>query len=288
MGLFHDTSVTRRHARMNYLIDGHNLIGQMPDIALSDPDDEAKLVLKLLNWAAVGGNRRVIVVFDGGMPGQQWVNLRSSRVRTVFVPRGQSADQWLIRFMRRQVRNPQEFVLVTSDREIVRVARERRIGHQSADTFAARLTNDIAAILRTEHAGNGPDEPAPDEPVMPAHEIDAWLAAFGGEPELTVRPYEPVKPSAEPATESKTPDEASVPADPDDTLLSPAEVAAWLELFGGEPANTYAAADASKPPTASSSTRKRQKQRANPKAGLSQADVDLWHALYGDQKKGKD
>jgi len=32
---------------MPYLIDGHNLIAQMPGFSLSDPDDEARLVLRL-------------------------------------------------------------------------------------------------------------------------------------------------------------------------------------------------------------------------------------------------
>ncbi len=32
---------------MHYLIDGHNLIAQISDISLDDPDDEAKLVLRL-------------------------------------------------------------------------------------------------------------------------------------------------------------------------------------------------------------------------------------------------
>ena len=32
---------------MLYLIDGHNLIGQMPGLSLDDPHDEAKLVERL-------------------------------------------------------------------------------------------------------------------------------------------------------------------------------------------------------------------------------------------------
>jgi S-adenosylhomocysteine hydrolase len=32
---------------MPYMIDGHNLIGKLPDISLDDPNDEALLVQKL-------------------------------------------------------------------------------------------------------------------------------------------------------------------------------------------------------------------------------------------------
>ena len=53
---------------MAYLIDGHNLIGQLPDLSLNDPNDEAKLVQKLIGFAA-RQQKRVVVVFDSGLPG---------------------------------------------------------------------------------------------------------------------------------------------------------------------------------------------------------------------------
>src|SRR5262245_8805655 len=37
--------------RMHLLVDGHNLIGQMPGLSLADPDDEAQLVLLLRGYA---------------------------------------------------------------------------------------------------------------------------------------------------------------------------------------------------------------------------------------------
>jgi hypothetical protein len=36
---------------MPFLIDGHNLIGALPDLDLDDPDDEARLVERLQRLA---------------------------------------------------------------------------------------------------------------------------------------------------------------------------------------------------------------------------------------------
>ncbi len=70
---------------MHYLIDGHNLIAKLPDVNLSDPDDEIQLVLKLRQWTAVSAKRVVTVFFDGGIPGGHNVNLSNAQVKVIFV-----------------------------------------------------------------------------------------------------------------------------------------------------------------------------------------------------------
>ena len=50
---------------MPILIDGHNLIGQMSDLSLADPDDEAKLLQRLRGYRNVA-NQPITVVFDSG------------------------------------------------------------------------------------------------------------------------------------------------------------------------------------------------------------------------------
>ena len=51
---------------MTLLIDGHNLIGAMPDIDLAQSDDEHQLVLRLRTYCGEG-RRQVTVVFDSGL-----------------------------------------------------------------------------------------------------------------------------------------------------------------------------------------------------------------------------
>jgi predicted RNA-binding protein with PIN domain len=273
---------------MNYLIDGHNLIGKMPDIHLGDPDDEAKLVLRLVNWAAVGKNRRVIVVFDGGVPGVNWAGFRNERVKAVFVPQGKSADEWLIRFMYDQVGNDVKgYTVVSSDRAIQKQAENRRILCVKSETFAAEMARE-----REEWSQPAP-QPAsgsPARPLLQPHEVDAWLHFFGGEPQLTVRPDQPRPEQAGEPESAETPT-TSPPANPaaDDLLLSPAEVAEWLTLFGGEP-NVVTLPEPSararvRTDSGNAQTRIIRPTRSAPPvpkdSPLSQDDADLWHTLFG-------
>lgn len=274
---------------MNYLIDGHNLIGRLDDIQLSDPDDEAKLVLRLVNWAATGKNRRVIVVFDGGVPGANWVHFKSDRVKVVFVPQGQTADDWLVRFMREQVgKNVKDYQLVTGDRAVLKQAENRRIPFVTSAQFAEELARERAywSQLGQENA------PPPQRPLLQPHEVDAWLQFFGGEPEVAVRPHRPPDPTPpQPSPPSAVPPGAPS-ADPDDMLLSPREVAEWLALFGGEPTIiTVHEAGGRAKSRSGSQTGKAQAirpQRKGPPAPadspLTQDDVDLWHTLFGKDK----
>jgi predicted RNA-binding protein with PIN domain len=265
---------------MNYLIDGHNLIGKLPDIKLSDPDDEAKLVLKLINWAAVGVDRRVIVVFDRGMPGVQWARFRSDTIKTVFAPDGNSADNWLITFMKREVRDPRQFTLVTSDNAIVKVAQRLRINQISSDQFADDMIDEMARLLQGDYAVE--NDPAPLKPLpredpkhMSDEEVAAWLNLFGGEQQVELKPYQrrrqPVQPVVQP-----TADDNQSSADPDDFVLSSADVAEWLALFGGEPAVNVKQGKGGK----SAETTSKQPPAKSPH--LSQNDVDMWLSLFGD------
>lgn len=106
---------------MHYLIDGHNLIARMPDISLNDPDDEVQLILRLRSWAARSRKRQVTLFFDGGIPGGKDVRLSTPQVRVIFASVGQTADAMLIRGINK-VQNPPEFLLVTSDQQIIAAA----------------------------------------------------------------------------------------------------------------------------------------------------------------------
>ncbi len=267
---------------MNYLIDGHNLIGKMDGIKLSDPDDEAKLVLRLINWAAVGKNRRVIVVFDGGTHGTNWSSFASDRLRVVFVPRGRTADDWLIRFMRQEVKNVREFHLVSSDNQIIKQAENRRIAFTKSENFAAEIEQERGKLKKM-----GGEERKPlDKPVLNDAQVDAWLHLFGGEPELEIKPYKPR--SAEQPVEEPAEQLSTQPVAPG--LLSPSEVSEWLELFGGEPelVTTRAATTRSKRVLSSESaeTRRIERNPNTPKVDadspVSQDDVDLWYSLFGE------
>jgi predicted RNA-binding protein with PIN domain len=152
---------------MHYLIDGHNLIAKMPGISLDDPNDEAKLVIRLKSWSAGSKRRRITVVFDSGLPGGQSRALSSGSVKVLFASTGSSADAILIGRIRK-VQNPAEYTLVTSDRAVIKAAQARNMPRISAESFAAQIqTSNKSAKAESDLA-----------PVLSAEEVEEWLQLF--------------------------------------------------------------------------------------------------------------
>jgi uncharacterized protein len=280
---------------MHFLVDGHNLIAKMPDISLSDPDDEAQLILRLRRWVAANPKRRVTVYFDGGLPGGREPHLSGARLEVVFASGGRPADDMLIRHIRR-IKNPPEYTLVTSDREIIAAAEQRRLPYLLAQDFAPEL------------AGDEP-EPAPpppsvaDKPLLSEAEVAAWMELFGPEPELPKqplgryrrrrRPEEGEAPVEEPAA----PPEPTAPRDPAELkesgeALTPEEVAAWLATFAERPEpppeeEAGEAPEPGKPPPRHKRKPKEPRREGRPAdalkasgAGLSADEVDEWLDLF--------
>lgn len=157
---------------MAYLIDGHNLIGQLPDISLSDPNDEAKLVLKLKGFAA-RTRKRVIVVFDNGVPAGK-SHLGNSVVEVLFASPGTTADA-IMQARIRTAPDPMMWVVVSGDNEVLAAARERKMRAIKSAEFVPELN---------------PPKPPPkhldkeahmDVPVTP-QEVEEWLRIFGKKP----------------------------------------------------------------------------------------------------------
>jgi uncharacterized protein len=151
------------------LIDGHNLIGQMPDLSLADPDDEAKLVQRLKIYRDAV-NVPITVVFD---PGESYTpphSLSGGGVEVVFAGQRKSADRLIISRIQRAA-DPEHLLVVSSDQEIVNAA--RRFGAQvmSAPDFVREMARTHGPRRRR------PKKPKLEERVS-AREVDEWLALF--------------------------------------------------------------------------------------------------------------
>jgi predicted RNA-binding protein with PIN domain len=219
---------------MHYLIDGHNLIAARPDISLDDPDDEIKLILVLKSWAVARRKREVTVIFDRGLPGGFQQRLSSSRINVVFASQGETADSLLIRRIK-QLRNPSEYILVSSDQAIQTAAGSRRLAYLASEEFAGELVK---------------KEPSPppaaekldktDEPSLTQEEVTEWLDLFGPVPEPKPETAEKAvrrrktaaeKPPSPSAQETKSSDHSPGTAKRGDRKLSREEVDEWLDLF---------------------------------------------------------
>jgi len=153
---------------MQLLIDGHNLIGQMPDIRLDDPHDEAMLSFRLKQYC-LRYHHHCTVIFDNGIVAGH-SRLSSSQVTVIFAPRGVPADQLLIRRIR-SLSDVAGMAIVTSDRAIVSEADRRKLTVIRSRDFATIISAPNQPVV--EDVGENPN------PIVTAAEVAYWLEAFG-------------------------------------------------------------------------------------------------------------
>ena len=164
-----------------FLVDGHNLIGQLQDLTLDDPQDEAKLTMAVKRFC-MRGNIKATIIFDNGLPGGVSKQLSNSLVTVIFAPSGTQADSLLMR-RAREIGNLKDVVLVTSDRRITRLAYAYGMTSMSSEEFALLLG---FRPVEREPLENTPEskpricivyEKDPN-PVVSAQEIAYWLPIF--------------------------------------------------------------------------------------------------------------
>lgn len=220
---------------MHYIIDGHNLIGKMPDISLKDPNDEVKLTIRIKSWLAESKKRQVTLFFDGGMMGSTLNRMSSRNLKVIFAPSGRTADSLIISHMRK-LKNPRGYTLITSDREIIGHAKSLRIRSLLSEEFIERMG--FVFKEKSEKALKVKKDIKPDKPdatKISDAEVQEWLDLFGPVPERPKAPprqtkkAKPTKPSAK-----KKNAILRVAKTDNDDKLDQDEIDLWLSLFGSD------------------------------------------------------
>ncbi|HMO59110.1 MAG TPA: NYN domain-containing protein [Roseiflexaceae bacterium] len=157
---------------MNLLIDGHNLIGQLPNLSLADPDDEAKLVVLLRSYAA-RHRCAITVIFDRGVVGHPQ-RLSGNGVTCRFAHSPQDADEQLLRRIA-AIKQPRDWRIVTSDRAVARAATAHDIEVVDSATFARRLLDPAGRNSRKRAAAPLPRRERP----LSDTEVDEWMTFLG-------------------------------------------------------------------------------------------------------------
>lgn len=169
---------------MPLLIDGHNLIGKMSDLKLSDPDDEDKLIARLKKYTAKT-KKRVTVVFDPPRQSEwfAWSDDRYEQpnLEIIFATMGRKADD-VIRERIPRVKDKQGLIVVTSDAAVANFARQCGVKNvRSSESFAEELRQELKP-------------PAPSgKPGITQADLDEWLKIFP-EPKAQTKPPAPPKP----------------------------------------------------------------------------------------------
>ncbi|MCI0709668.1 MAG: NYN domain-containing protein [Chloroflexi bacterium] len=161
---------------MPYLIDGHNVIGQMTSLQLDDPHDEAKLVLLLRSYSAQLGTK-FHVVFDGGIPSGM-SSLSTTRVKVYFASVESSADN-AMRMLIKNITNAGSWMVVSSDHAIGSTAKRKGMKVMRAERFAEKLESmqDLAEKAQLENYV--PETKT--EPRLSREEVNEWLDIFDSE-----------------------------------------------------------------------------------------------------------
>jgi uncharacterized protein len=158
---------------MPLLVDGHNLIGQIPGISLADAEDEAELVMLLRRYTTGKRGRRAVVIFDGGVYGHPQ-QLNGYGITCHFARSPQDADAQIIKRLR-AIARPGDWTLITSDRQVAGVAKERGVRVISSQEFARQLLQPAAPQA-------APQDEKPTAQLSDA-ELAEWLRLFGEEPD---------------------------------------------------------------------------------------------------------
>ncbi len=156
---------------MELLIDGHNLIHALPGIDLADPDDEARLVERLRAYCG-RTRRRASVFFDRGLPGGPSRELSTGQVKVIFAPQNSSADALIIKRIQRATDRGQ-YLVISSDREIIAAAKARGLETMTSAGFVEKLT----ATMRSS-SGVAETDGIPDDVSLPPGEVEWWERFF--------------------------------------------------------------------------------------------------------------
>ena len=152
---------------MPYLIDGHNLIGQLSDISLDDSNDEALLVQKLIGFCARTG-KTCVVVFDYGLPGGK-SRMSTRAVQVVFASQRSNADRVMLERIGK-IKDPRNWTVVSSDNEVIETAKLRKMQTMTSPVFADLLAAPPKKVI---DAGEQVDV------ALSSEEVDEWLDFFG-------------------------------------------------------------------------------------------------------------
>lgn len=162
---------------MMYLIDGHNLIGQglIPEIAIDQEDDEARLVLWLRAHQPNLG-AKMTVVFDGGIPGGTSLALSGGGVTAVFAAhRRTDADSVILQRVR-HASHPKQLVVVSNDAKLREEARRLGANVMRGDDFLKRLQRPPKRFRRRASSSAATFK---ENPKLSKQELQDYLRMFG-------------------------------------------------------------------------------------------------------------
>jgi hypothetical protein len=159
---------------MQIMIDGHNLIPNIPGLSLSDLDDEQRLIEMVQEYCRKR-RQKAEIYFDNAPPGL--AGMRSmGGIKVKFAAKGRTADQDIKDRLTSLGKAARNWQVVTSDQSIQLAARAARAQVRSSGDFAVEL----GSVLSDPGAVKKPGDDAP----LSDQEVAQWMKIFKqGKPE---------------------------------------------------------------------------------------------------------
>lgn len=189
--------------------------------------------MRIKSWVTESKNRQVTLFFDGGTSGSSLNRLSGRNLKVIFAPSGKTADSLIISHMR-QLKNPREYTLITSDREIINAAKLLRIRTMLSEEFIERMG--FVFKEKEEKAVKEKKEAPPEKPEVAKiseTEVQEWLELFGPVPERP-KTKPPQKSPAKTTPAKKKPATLRVAKTDEASKLDQDEIDLWLSLFGSD------------------------------------------------------
>ncbi len=152
---------------MTWIIDGHNLIGAIPGMDLSELDDESRLIDWLLHFLNVS-QTSAQVFFDKGLPGRP-AKRKQGRLTVNFVRQG-TADDAISRHLDKLAEQAKNFTVVSSDRQVQASA---KFHHSRVMSSAKFVEHALGRLSRKKTDGQ--------EPSISTEELDHWMKMFNSD-----------------------------------------------------------------------------------------------------------
>ncbi len=150
--------------KMQYLVDGHNLVPKI-GLRLDSFDDEDDLIARLQEFCRLR-RARVEVYFDGAPAGFPAVR-RAGAVTAHFVRRGSSADAAIEKRLQQLGIQARNWAVVSSDARVRTAAQAVHARALSSEEFTRLVTSAAQVEISTG-----------DAPPLSTQEVEEWERAF--------------------------------------------------------------------------------------------------------------
>ncbi len=159
-----------------FLIDGHNLIGAglIPGIHLQQEDDE----MRLADWLRARKSYipgKVVVVFDGGIPGGTSPQLSGGGVTVIFAAQKHTIADTVIYQRARSSNSPKSVTVVTNDVGLRQKLNPTGVVQMTCSAFLSLIEDNQRRQAQARARSQK------EKPRLSGRELDEWLQMFGGD-----------------------------------------------------------------------------------------------------------